>query len=93
LIPTDNGSCSSETKQDRRKLPISKLFTSDRILQKKVTIPTNWLDLIPDEDFSVCLETKHYRRTVQKPTLFVSMMGIQEERPQSSKISPSFESW
>jgi hypothetical protein len=70
-IPGMGGSCSSETKHDRRTAPRAKSFVSKRRLQKQRSKPQKTvLSLIPDKDGFCCSETKHDRRTAPCPNLF-----------------------
>jgi hypothetical protein len=63
-IPGEGGSCSSETKHDRRTAPRpKKFFVSKRRLQKKGHNPEKLLDSSPDENVFSSSETKHDRRT------------------------------
>jgi hypothetical protein len=46
------------------------------------------LGLTPGEDGFCILETKHDRRTSQRPKLCVATRGLQEQRPQPRKTVP-----
>jgi hypothetical protein len=89
LSPGEGGSCSSETKHNRRTAPRPKLFVSERRLQKqrhqtrKIVLGSS-----PGEDGFYSLETKHDKRTAPGPKLFVSARRLQEQRPQSQKTVP-----
>jgi hypothetical protein len=86
--PSEGGSCSSETKHNRRTAPRPKLFASTRKLQeqrpqlRKPVLCSNH-----GEDGFCSSETKHDIRRVPRPELFVSAGRLLEVRSQSLKLS------
>jgi hypothetical protein len=86
-IPGEGGSCSSETKHDRRKAPRPKLFVLKRRLQELRPQPRNIiLGSSPDKDVFSTSETKQ-DRMAQRTTFFVSTSRLQELRSQTLILS------
>jgi hypothetical protein len=81
--PGEGGSCSSESKHNRRTAPRPKFFVSKRRLQKQRLQPRKVaLGSCHGEDVFCSSETKHDRTTAPRPKLFVSARRLQKQTPQ-----------
>jgi hypothetical protein len=86
--PGEDGSCSSETKHNRRTASRSKLFVSKKRLQQQRSHPRIIvLGSSPGEDYFYSSETKHDRRTAERTKLFASAGRLQELRRQTENLS------
>jgi hypothetical protein len=86
LSTNEGGSCSSETKHDRRMAPRPKLFVLARRSQEQRPQPQkSVLGSSHIGDGFCSSETKHNKRVVPRPKLFVLARRLQEQRPQPQK--------
>jgi hypothetical protein len=85
LCPSEAVTCSSETKQDRRMAPRSKLFVSVRLQEQRPNPEKSVLGLCPSEDDFCCLKAKHDNITESRPK-FLFQQGDysnKEQKPEN----------
>jgi hypothetical protein len=81
--PSKSGSCSSETKCDKKTALKPKLFVLKRRLQEQRPHSTKYiLGSCPGEGVSCSLVTMHRIKRATRPKSFVSMKSLQNQRPQ-----------
>jgi hypothetical protein len=88
LIPSEGGSCSSETKHDRRTAPRPKLFVSRRILQKQRLQPRKTLlSSIPVKDGFWSSDTKLNTRTAPRQMFLLRRLNYRNRGHNPRKLS------